>query len=339
LRQFRDCRKFDGTYDSVKQDTRTSHNTWCVEECYNHTLNQNVIKRVENITDIPDTNSEYWQFLQYEVGQFYAVSAMMFSFYQSSLQRNQYSDTPRCFSHSKEHHDYIPFHLERSQGVRIITVFLYLNDVEEGGGTHFTKLGITVQPKRGRVVIWPSVYDEDPNKRDPRTHHEALPVKKGIKYGGTYLQKMDLSPFQTITYIEFHPCFFGLQPQQTLGFTNDRSKSHTQMDVANANLTARTKIVAEFRSSNDLMHHYYSHVTFYSFPNVPTIGYPFLTSNVWIQSSKTLRCFSSKSSTLVFCISSGAKLILAKAREMSRPANLLYPPPAPAMAKKSMWVI
>jgi prolyl 4-hydroxylase len=147
-------RKFDGTFASKTQDTRTSHNTWCLDECYNHTAHQDTIKRVENITGIPDTNSEYWQFLQYQEGQFYA-----------------------------EHHDYIPFHLERSQGVRILTVFLYLNDVEEGGGTHFGRLGITVQPKRGRVVVWPSVYDHDPNKKDPRTHHEALPVKKGIKYG------------------------------------------------------------------------------------------------------------------------------------------------------------
>ncbi|KAL3915536.1 MAG: hypothetical protein SGARI_008161, partial [Bacillariaceae sp.] len=147
-------KKFDGTYAAKQQDTRTSHNTWCLDECYKHTDHQTTIKRVENITGIPDTNSEYWQFLQYEEGQFYA-----------------------------EHHDYIPFHLERSQGVRILTVFLYLNDVEEGGGTHFSQLGITVQPKRGRVVIWPSVHDHDPNKKDPRTHHEALPVKKGIKYG------------------------------------------------------------------------------------------------------------------------------------------------------------
>jgi hypothetical protein len=40
-------------------------------------LNQNVIKVVENITNIPDNHSEYWQFLQYEETQFYAVSSMM----------------------------------------------------------------------------------------------------------------------------------------------------------------------------------------------------------------------------------------------------------------------
>ena len=66
----------------------------------------------------------------------------------------------------------------------ISIVFLYLNDVEEGGGTHFKGLDITVQPKTGRAVVWPSVLDQDPDRKDPRTHHEALPVIKGVKYGG-----------------------------------------------------------------------------------------------------------------------------------------------------------
>jgi prolyl 4-hydroxylase len=64
-------------------------------------------------------------------------------------------------------------------------VFLYLNEVEEGGGTHFKGLDITVQPKPGRAVVWPSVLDHDPNGKDPRTNHEALSVIKGVKYGGT----------------------------------------------------------------------------------------------------------------------------------------------------------
>jgi prolyl 4-hydroxylase len=74
-------------------------------------------------------------------------------------------------------------HVNRAEGVRILTVFLYLNDVEAGGGTDFPRLGITVQPKRGRAVIWASVLDEDPNAKDARTHHQALPVEKGVKYG------------------------------------------------------------------------------------------------------------------------------------------------------------
>ena len=61
-------------------------------------------------------------------------------------------------------------------------MFLYLSDVEEGGGTHFNSQNITVQPKQGSAVIWPSVLDDDPNLKDYRTDHEALPVIKGVKY-------------------------------------------------------------------------------------------------------------------------------------------------------------
>ena len=38
-------------------------------------------------------------------------------------------------------------------------------------------------PKRGRALIWPSVLDEDPSAKDPRTDHQALPVEAGVKYG------------------------------------------------------------------------------------------------------------------------------------------------------------
>ena len=82
-----------------------------------------------------------------------------------------------------EHHDWIEYQLDRSEGVRILTFFMYLNTVEAGGGTRFTKLNITVPPKRGRVLIWPSVLNDQPDMKDPRTHHQALPVEKGIKYG------------------------------------------------------------------------------------------------------------------------------------------------------------
>ena len=64
-----------------------------------------------------------------------------------------------------------------------MTIFLYLNDVEAGGGTNFPELDITVMPKKGRVLIWPSVIDEDPDEVDGRTEHQALAVEAGVKYG------------------------------------------------------------------------------------------------------------------------------------------------------------
>lgn len=85
------------------------------------------------------------------------------------------------------HHDYIDVDTERQPGPRILTVFLYLNEVEEGGGTQFLDLNITVMPKVGRALLWPSVLDEDPTKKDDRTYHQALPVEKGVKFGSKCL--------------------------------------------------------------------------------------------------------------------------------------------------------
>ena len=64
-----------------------------------------------------------------------------------------------------------------------MTIYLYLNDVEAGGETNFPRLDLTVQPKVGRALVWPSVFDENPHAADYRTQHQALPVKEGIKYG------------------------------------------------------------------------------------------------------------------------------------------------------------
>jgi prolyl 4-hydroxylase len=38
-------------------------------------------------------------------------------------------------------------------------------------------------PKRGRALIWPSVFNDQPDEKDPRTRHQALPVLGGVKYG------------------------------------------------------------------------------------------------------------------------------------------------------------
>lgn len=78
---------------------------------------------------------------------------------------------------------YIILYYASSMGARILTVFLYLNDVEGGGGTHFTEMNMTVMPKKGRAVLWPSVLDEAPMAIDARTWHEALEVTAGNKYG------------------------------------------------------------------------------------------------------------------------------------------------------------
>lgn len=144
----------DGSIQDKVSTGRTSTNAWCSNECINDDLVQQVTYRISNMTQFPVVNSEDLQLLRYGPGQRYTV-----------------------------HHDYIEHEIDRQEGVRAITVYLYLNDVEAGGGTNFPKLDITVMPKRGRVLIWPSVLNDDPNHADVRTDHQALPVEAGIKYG------------------------------------------------------------------------------------------------------------------------------------------------------------
>lgn len=147
--------KFDGSHDSVKSSRRTSENSWCSDfhGCRKLDLPDAIHKRMSKVMDIPPENSEDLQMLKYEKGNFY-----------------------------RTHHDYIPHQKDRQCGPRILTFFLYLSDVEQGGGTNFPQLDLTVMPKKGRALLWPSVLNSDPMAIDSRSQHQAMDVEKGTKF-------------------------------------------------------------------------------------------------------------------------------------------------------------
>lgn len=65
-------------------------------------------------------------------------------------------------------------------GQRSWTTMVFLNDVEEGGETHFTDIGIKIEPKTGVLLIWNNALpDGSPNEG---TIHAGTPVLKGTKY-------------------------------------------------------------------------------------------------------------------------------------------------------------
>ena len=138
-----------GVYKESKG--RTSYNTFCGESCAKDPIVNRVIERMTNLTGIPYDNYEGLQLVRYEPGQFY-----------------------------KKHHD--ESGVKKYSGPRILTFFLYLNDVLGGGGTEFQYLNFTATPKKGSALIWPSMLDSLEG-RDEWTFHEALPVEKGFKYG------------------------------------------------------------------------------------------------------------------------------------------------------------
>jgi prolyl 4-hydroxylase len=64
-------------------------------------------------------------------------------------------------------------------GQRTYTCMIYLNDVEEGGETHFTRVGAELKPRTGMAVIWNSLNPD--GLTNVNTMHQALPVIKGYK--------------------------------------------------------------------------------------------------------------------------------------------------------------
>ncbi|WP_051079932.1 2OG-Fe(II) oxygenase [Thioalkalivibrio thiocyanodenitrificans] len=69
----------------------------------------------------------------------------------------------------------------RRGGQRMVTALLYLNDVEEGGGTAFPKLDVEVSPRRGRLVIFNNTRPGE-LKAHPGSLHAGLPVLRGEKW-------------------------------------------------------------------------------------------------------------------------------------------------------------
>ena len=71
------------------------------------------------------------------------------------------------------------------RGNRLRTVLVYLNDVEEGGGTGFDSLNeykeeIIVEPKMGKIVVFNNVNDD--GSLNMKSRHAGLPVIKGEKW-------------------------------------------------------------------------------------------------------------------------------------------------------------
>jgi prolyl 4-hydroxylase len=64
---------------------------------------------------------------------------------------------------------------------RLVTIFVYVNDVESGGETWFPRANVKVVPRAGRAVVWQNVLAN--GEPDVRTIHAGLVVNKGVKYG------------------------------------------------------------------------------------------------------------------------------------------------------------
>lgn len=143
-----------GTINRKKDMDRTSQQAWCQGSCDDEELINTLYDRIHEITTVPPSNYEHLQMLKYEEGQKYNA-----------------------------HHDLLGLDpIVSACGPRILTFFVYLSEVEEGGETSFTELGINVVPRKGSALLWTNVPVDDYDGIESKTMHAALPVKKGRKY-------------------------------------------------------------------------------------------------------------------------------------------------------------
>jgi hypothetical protein len=126
----------------------------CGDHCQDDPYFQAVTERIEDTTTIPSTHFESLQLFKYQPGQF-----------------------------SSNNQDTTSQQFQQTSGARILTLLLFLSDVEEDGGeVVFPTLGQTIRPKKGMAVIWPGVLNGVPTVIDKRTIHNMSPVKGGINY-------------------------------------------------------------------------------------------------------------------------------------------------------------
>jgi prolyl 4-hydroxylase len=135
---------------------RIAENTWLTEE---HDVVKRLRDRVKDIVGSPTENMERINVVRYNTG-------------------GEYKPHNDFFYPTEEYYE----KQTSSGGQRIKTVLFYLNDDFSGGETRFTQLGITIKPRRGKMIIWDNILP------DGELYHEAmhagLPVESGEKYIG-----------------------------------------------------------------------------------------------------------------------------------------------------------
>ena len=138
-------------------DGRTGQNCWLKHNTDEKILN--IGQKISSHLDIPLENAEAFQVIYYDKDQEY---------------RKHYDGWDLDGSvKSRRNMKY--------GGQRIKTAFVYLNTVQKGGGTKFTKLNLEIEPVIGKLLVFSNVYSKS-NKRHHLSEHAGLPVIEGEKW-------------------------------------------------------------------------------------------------------------------------------------------------------------
>lgn len=136
---------------------RSGQNCWIPHN--KDTILLGIATRISQLVDYPLKNAESFQFIYYNEEQKYGCHYDSWKFDKSEK-------SARC--------------LKRG-GQRMVTALVYLNDVEEGGDTRFTRLDLNVKPSKGRLLVFHDTL-KGTNIVHPLSEHSGTSVIKGEKY-------------------------------------------------------------------------------------------------------------------------------------------------------------
>ena len=119
-----------------------------------------VEQRLARLSGLPEPNGEGLQILHYRVGGEYRPH---FDYFDPA--------TPGCALQLKH------------GGQRLLTIIMYLNDVDGGGGTIFPELGLEFLPEKGAALMFASMTRD--GALQPQSLHGGSPVTAGVKWIAT----------------------------------------------------------------------------------------------------------------------------------------------------------
>ena len=146
-----------GSAGAFFSTVRIAKNTWVGNQ---HPKLKPILDRITELVRIPLQNAESLQIVHYEPGGKYEAHYDSFEYGNVSTWKTT---------------------TDGNNGQRTLTVLLYLNTPEEGGDTSFPELGVSIQPKKGRIVVFSNLIIGS-DLRHPLSKHAADPVVAGEKW-------------------------------------------------------------------------------------------------------------------------------------------------------------
>lgn len=137
---------------------RTGQNCWIEHD--KDSITKKIANKIAKELNMPLENAEKYQIIYYDKNQEYRKHYDGWSFDGSKK--------------SKRNMKY--------GGQRIKTALMYLNNVEEGGGTKFTKLNKEVNAEKGKLLVFENTHTGT-NIKHELSEHAGMPVIKGEKWG------------------------------------------------------------------------------------------------------------------------------------------------------------